>query len=394
MPESSRISDINGYVEIRDNPLSKVGVFPYSGAQIGLTGAEAEKIFNVYRPAEELGAPETIASFKLQPWIDEHAMLGDVARGLTAPEQKGIGGVIGENITFDGTYLRGNIKIFSEAQKRLIANGKKELSAGYRCKYVPETGTFDGKSYQYRQTMIRANHLATVQDGRSGPDVAVLDAMAFDEMTFTIDAKELAAMADEKTPSGGDTLAQIKALVDQLKPLLEQQAEAQALLAELGLIPVQEQIEPVVDEEPKPEVVEEVLDESTTTTEEEGKPAMDAMLKELRSLRKEVGALKAGQTGMDSALILGIAQRDELAEKLSPFIGTFDHKSMTPVQVAKYGVEKLGLTGVTAGQEAVALNAYLHGRVPAHKQPVITGFGLDSAEKPADIWGEQNKERA
>lgn len=32
---SAQTTDINGYVEIKGNPLSKVGVFPYLGREIG-----------------------------------------------------------------------------------------------------------------------------------------------------------------------------------------------------------------------------------------------------------------------------------------------------------------------------------------------------------------------
>ena len=43
--------DENGYLLVENNPLTKEGVFPYSGAQIGLD--PPDRIFKVYRPAEE-----------------------------------------------------------------------------------------------------------------------------------------------------------------------------------------------------------------------------------------------------------------------------------------------------------------------------------------------------
>src|ERR1700753_211727 len=83
--ESKRRLDINGFVEIKDNPISKVGIFPYSGRQIDSDGQlklDPDKIYNVYRPEEELNNSETIESFKLVPWTDEHAMLGAKDEGL------------------------------------------------------------------------------------------------------------------------------------------------------------------------------------------------------------------------------------------------------------------------------------------------------------------------
>ena len=45
--------DHNDFWYIKDNPLSKVGVFPYLGKQIS-SELEPDKIYQVYRPAEEL----------------------------------------------------------------------------------------------------------------------------------------------------------------------------------------------------------------------------------------------------------------------------------------------------------------------------------------------------
>src|ERR1019366_3956584 len=88
--ESSRVLDHNGWWEVKENPLSKVGVFMYSGKFISNSLDPAE-MFAVYRPAEELSDPECIESFKLLPWTDNHPsrMLGDPSQGRMAPEEKG-----------------------------------------------------------------------------------------------------------------------------------------------------------------------------------------------------------------------------------------------------------------------------------------------------------------
>ena len=87
---SARVSDLNGFITIEGNPISKEGVFEYLGREIGLTGEDADKVFQVYRPAEELSDPECINSFKLLPFINEHAMLGSEDNGMMPAEQKGI----------------------------------------------------------------------------------------------------------------------------------------------------------------------------------------------------------------------------------------------------------------------------------------------------------------
>src|SRR4051812_48159961 len=107
MADSKREEDLNGWTIIKDNPISKVGVFEYSGAQIS-SDLEPDKIYRVYRPESELSNEDCIESFKLVPWINEHVMLGDMPEdGLTPAEEKGIEGVIGEEVYYKDGYLLG-----------------------------------------------------------------------------------------------------------------------------------------------------------------------------------------------------------------------------------------------------------------------------------------------
>ena len=75
--------DENGFVYVEKRPISKVGVFEYLGSSIG--AEDPDRIYKVYRPAEELSSQDTIESFKLVPWIDDHEMLGTDA---TPAEEK------------------------------------------------------------------------------------------------------------------------------------------------------------------------------------------------------------------------------------------------------------------------------------------------------------------
>ena len=116
---SARAYDINGWFEVADNPISREGIFPYSGAQVG--HPDRGRIFQVYRPGEELSAPDALASFRLMPIIDDHTMLGE---GHTPAEDVGVAGVIGENVKFDRGVMTANLKIFSKALAQKIKNGK------------------------------------------------------------------------------------------------------------------------------------------------------------------------------------------------------------------------------------------------------------------------------
>lgn len=362
-----RTVDGNGWYEVRANPLSKAGIFPYSGRQLGFTGEQANQIFQVLRPEEELSDPACVDSFKLIPWVDEHTMLGPAAQddipGAVAAENKGVQGVIGEEVFFKDGTLYGNIKVFSSTLASLIAAGKKQLSAGYRCVYEMTSGVLNGQPFDAVQRKIRGNHLALVAEGRMGPDVAVMDTL-----NFSFDAAEASKMADPKEPGtgeGGDdvgsmTLEEAIALVNQLAPQIK---KLQAAMATMGGTPAEPEGEdpPVVDE--KPALAAPVVGEEKPAAVDE-KPAVAA--------------------GMDAAvmernLLARIGKRDALARQLSGHIGTFDHADKTYDDVVRYGCEKLGVKA-ERGQEAAALSGFLQAR-PAGVPAVRAG--LDSAAPKA-----------
>lgn len=163
-------TDNNDFWFFNDNPISRVGVFPYLGRQISRE-YEPDKTYKVYRPAEELFSPETVKSFKLVPLIEDHEMLG---ADFTPPEQKGVDGVVGENVYGKDNVLFGNIKVFSERLKKRLKNGKKEISLGYYCTYDLTPGEYQGEHYDAVQRNIDGNHCAIVHNGRMGHDVRIM----------------------------------------------------------------------------------------------------------------------------------------------------------------------------------------------------------------------------
>lgn len=362
MGQSQRIYDLNNWFEIPKNPISKVGVFPYLGSTIG--APEPDKIYMVYRSAEALADPECIKSFRLLPFINDHEMLGE---GETPAELYGVEGVIGENVAFEGDENQGtlyaNLKVFSQRLADLIARGKKELSCGYRCIYVYRPGVWNGQPYDYIQLKIRGNHIALVDEGRMGPTVAVLD-----HFKFTIDsAMELRHMAEpgeNKEGKDGDgagegdmTLAQCAAAIKQIMPIIQQFTAAQGG-SKPPETPTPDEGDPATNKEQgKPE--EKTGDEDVTN---EQKSAQDAAIKKLAGEVQQLTSALDGYKKDGMKMLMGqMARRDALAEQLSHHVGAFDHREKTLEEVAKYGVEKLGIP-CTDGMEEAVLQGYLHAR--------------------------------
>lgn len=356
----ARSVDGNGWFEVKANPISKAGVFPYSGRQLGLEGEDANKIFQVLRPPEELGDPECVASFKLLPWIDEHVMLGPAAQKLTpravSAEEKGVQGVIGEEVFFQDGTLFANIKAFSSTLAALIEAGKRELSAGYRCIYDMTAGVWNGQRYDAVQRKIRGNHLALVKEGRMGPDVAVMD-----RLTFSFDATEATNMAGETTEGTGNadmSLSEITAAIKQIMPAIGQIGEIQKALAALAPQPGGEVVE---DKEPK--------------------PAPGATATPAAAAAGEGGEGTPAGTAMDEAtLVKRIAARDKLAAQISAQVGTFDHAEKTFDEVVAYGCEKLGIKA-EKGQEAATLAGFLQAKPATTPSATVALDAADPAPK-------------
>ena len=341
---SARESDVNGWAEIKGNPISKVGIFPYSGAQIN-SDLDPDRIYMVYRPASELNNQKTIDSFKLLPWTDEHTMIGP---GLTPAEKKGIHGVIGEDVYFEDDYLKGNLKVFSDELAGLIDSGKKELSIGYRCLYDMSPGVYNGEKYDFIQKEIRGNHLALVEEGRSGHDVSVLDhlKMTFDSGKLTMSEHEY-EKEDFETKEGD--IGKPKDSKDEDMSI----EECRAMIKKMG-----EQLERMSETKDEDEDGDKDDDDQV----EINVKAEDVEPADFVGKAEVTDADSDKKEGMDSMrnVIREISRRDALAESLSKHVGAFDHKEKTLNEVAAYGVKKLGLK-CNPGHEESLLAGYLAG---------------------------------
>ena len=408
--------DHNDFWYIKDNPLSKVGVFPYLGKQIS-SELEPDKIYQVYRPAEELLSDKTINSFKLLPIVDDHTMLG-TEPGMMPAEEKGVHGTSGSDVYGKDGKLYGDLKIYSETLKDEIEAGKKELSMGYFCDYELTPGTFDGQHYDAVQRNIRGNHIALVEEGRMGSDVRVMDRkitmdsmkeinsmvksakrgnrQAFDEdvdkrelirevmaiaakpnedfaggeqeKEETI-AKKLEEMSYNRSESGTanddevdkrEGIRQIMAIVREAGGSEEQIREAAGIAEKISYNDSERSGN---DEEPKKDGEDEEP-ESCAGDEDEDEEK-----------KSEIKELKESMDAMPKAVFAELAKRDRLYKTIQEKtgIGTFDCSLMTEKEVARYACDKLDL-GAAKGEEIAVLKGYLK----AAKTSEI-GYSLDSS---------------
>ena len=146
---SNREIDSNGYLRVDACNITKTQVAPYLGREIPGwqdMGLEAEKIYYVLRPEDEL--KKAVPTFNNLPLTREHIEV-DVEN---VPKEK-IVGSLGDHTEFVDGYLRNNLIIYDKKDIDLVLSGKKkELSCGYRYTPVRESGEYEGQHYDFKMT--------------------------------------------------------------------------------------------------------------------------------------------------------------------------------------------------------------------------------------------------
>lgn len=165
-----------------------------------------------YRPASEVFAPESLASFVGRPLTIDHPSFmvrsGNVRNVV-------VGAILGEPWR-DGENLRARVVVHDKRAVDLIERGlKAELSVGYTVETEQVAGTTpEGAHYDAIQRNIRCNHLSIVTRGRAG------------NARFS---KEFPRM-DEAKPVEAQTIDQLQARCDALQAEVERlQAEPKAV---------------------------------------------------------------------------------------------------------------------------------------------------------------------
>ena len=125
------------------------------------------EIYKVYRPWEEL--EKSAKDFEGMPLKYGHEWVEPSKRDIK------IGAVSGE-VKLEEPYLVADIKIYDkDAIEAITGRNIVELSPGYTAKYIAENDEYAGEQYNFKQEDIKYNHLAVVENGRSGKEVKIND---------------------------------------------------------------------------------------------------------------------------------------------------------------------------------------------------------------------------
>lgn len=288
---SNREKDANGFLHVKNCHCTKVQIAQYLGCEIS-KDLIPDKVYNVFRPEEELNKADTIQSLNGVPLQLEHH--DDTAE---KPAQYTRIGATGTDAVFEYPYLSNSLHFFNQKAIDLIESGKKcELSIGYDCEIHKEAGEFEGVPYDFVQRNIKIQHVALVECGRAGADVKVSDSK---EIILNSEKTEVKQMDKEKLlqlinelVKAGASEEEIKAKIDELTADACEDDE------------VEVEAEEVKTEEPDTEEVEEQEQETSDEEQTEQKDDDDLIIEEVKAELEKAG-LDAENEELVKAFIVG-----------------------------------------------------------------------------------------
>ena len=216
LSENLSVRQPEGYLLCLNVPVARTGTQEYMPGELGLTGNEQLTMNNeqlsvsaenglipVYRPEEEVFAPETMASFEGMPVTNDHPPDGVDVSNIRAL-QKGHAHNVRRGSGEESDLLLADLIITDPALiTAILEEGKREISCGYTYELCMENG-------QYIQRKIRGNHVAVVDAGRAGSRVSIKDQKPFAERRKSIMKKSLSKVLARMAKDGDiETVAEI-----------------------------------------------------------------------------------------------------------------------------------------------------------------------------------------
>lgn len=167
---SKYIDETTGFLHVKGR-LARDGIQVYYGLEFSKEIQDAYNLiptekYNVYRPHEEVFKKESLDTYINAPITMEHPsefVNIDNAKELI----KGSISKYWEEKENDVSYVCSDIVVTDKTLINTIKNGYKiEFSPGYTQDLIREEGEYKGKKYDFKQTNIKINHIASVERGR------------------------------------------------------------------------------------------------------------------------------------------------------------------------------------------------------------------------------------
>lgn len=328
-----------GFLVCHTVPIARTGWQEYLPREIGVPG---EGMVRVYRSEGEVFSPGTIASFEGKPVTDDHPAQ-DVRPDNIAAYGKGHAQNVHRGSGDQADMLLADLIITDPILISEIEAGKREVSCGYDCNYAPRD---DGQGYD--QVGLCGNHVAIVERGRAGPQVAIRDS------------------APKQKTRGGKHVPKIdkNTLIGRLLKAFSTDAEPEELAAAHEMLGgSKEEAPPVKDEELHNEQSEESFNAQ--------------LLAAIKALQADVAELKAGKAAPEVKDELSALEEEMTNGK--PDETTTDETPEESVTIPPEDIEK----SATATDSKTIDKAAVLATIRAVK-PIIAGLPAAERKKASD----------
>ena len=245
-----------GYLLCLNVPGARTGIQEYTNSELRIQNSElsptgGNELIPVYRPEEEVFAPETMASFEGMPVTNDHPPDGVDVSNIRAL-QKGHAHNVRRGSGEESDLLLADLIITDPALiTAILEEGKREISCGYTYELCMENG-------QYIQRKIRGNHVAVVDAGRAGSRVSIKDRKPVIERRKSIMKKSLSKVLARMAKDGDiETVAEI---IEEMIDPAETEGETAPAASESTVVVETPAEEPA--EEPQEETKNIIIDES------------------------------------------------------------------------------------------------------------------------------------
>ena len=251
-----------GYLICYNVPVARTGTQEYLGREIGLLERPNDKI-TVHRLPEDVFSKEAMRSAEGKVITDDHPPVM-----VTMENHHIYDKGHAQNVRRAANYLIMDLIITDPNLAEKIRNGKREVSLGYHCVWVPLDN-------DYKQTKIRVNHIAIVDHARAGRKAAIRD---------SVDKREIYPMNDQQLKA-----SIFAAYVKDTAATPDSMAKAMELL---NYTPTAHHV-PVMDEDSLVSKIAKIFKGEAKDEETKEDERMQKLEDELKELKDTLGELNA-----------------------------------------------------------------------------------------------------
>lgn len=297
---------------IADVPIAKLAVLPYLDSM-------GEVVHELKHP-RDFASPAFLATIPGKPIVDGHAPGGipydELSDEGRARYTCGFTHTAPGSVWVEDSLIYAREIVFDEQLIDGVRSGKKvQVSTGIWSLVTDEEGVYNGVAYQRRQTAPVLDHLAHVEQGRCGPECAVV----LDGAIEIEETSEGGNKMDEKESKKDEQTATIELKLDEATITLCPDIKAEDAIA----------FQAVIDAVLKAKTDAEAKVTELTTQLDAAKGEGDGKDAVIQTLQDSLKVVQETQTKLDEGLDARLDERIDMIAFMRELDPEYDHRAKT-----------------------------------------------------------------